>query len=79
MSEHITVIGGGLAGCEAAWAAANEGVEVTLIEMKPHRFTPAHHSPLLAELVCSNSLKAARLPTAATTYFTKPTRLKTSL
>ena len=65
MSEHITVIGGGLAGCEAAWAAANEGVEVTLIEMKPHRFTPAHHSPLLAELVCSNSLKAARLESAA--------------
>lgn len=65
MSEHITVIGGGLAGCEAAWAVANEGVEVTLIEMKPHRFTPAHHSPLLAELVCSNSLKAARLESAA--------------
>lgn len=65
MSEHITVIGGGLAGCEAAWAAANEGVAVTLIEMKPHRFTPAHHSPLLAELVCSNSLKASRLESAA--------------
>ncbi len=65
MSERITVIGGGLAGCEAAWAAANEGVEVTLVEMKPHRFTPAHHSPLLAELVCSNSLKASRLESAA--------------
>ncbi|MBR5540083.1 MAG: methylenetetrahydrofolate--tRNA-(uracil(54)-C(5))-methyltransferase (FADH(2)-oxidizing) TrmFO [Clostridia bacterium] len=65
MSEHITVIGGGLAGCEAAWAAANAGVSVTLIEMKPERYTPAHHSPALAELVCSNSLKAARLESAA--------------
>ena len=64
MSEHITVIGGGLAGCEAAWAAANAGVAVTLIEMKPERYTPAHHSPALAELVCSNSLKAARLESA---------------
>lgn len=65
MNEHITVIGGGLAGCEAAWAAANAGVAVTLIEMKPERYTPAHHSPALAELVCSNSLKAARLESAA--------------
>lgn len=65
MTEHITVIGGGLAGCEAAWAAANAGVAVTLIEMKPERYTPAHHSPALAELVCSNSLKAARLGSAA--------------
>ncbi len=65
MSEHVTVIGGGLAGCEAAWAAANAGVRVTLIEMKPERYTPAHHSPALAELVCSNSLKAARLESAA--------------
>ncbi len=65
MIEHITVIGGGLAGCEAAWAAANAGVAVTLIEMKPERYTPAHHSPTLAELVCSNSLKAARLESAA--------------
>ncbi len=65
MNEHITVIGGGLAGCEAAWAAANAGVRVTLIEMKPERYTPAHHSPALAELVCSNSLKAARLESAA--------------
>lgn len=65
MNEHITVIGGGLAGCEAAWAAANAGVAVTLQEMKPSRYTPAHHSPLLAELVCSNSLKASRLESAA--------------
>ncbi len=65
MNEHITVLGGGLAGCEAAYAAANDGVDVTLVEMKPHRYTPAHRSALLAELVCSNSLKAARLASAA--------------
>ncbi len=62
---HITVIGAGLAGCEAAWAAAQRGVKVTLIEMKPQRMTPAHHSALFAELVCSNSLKAKRLDSAA--------------
>ncbi len=65
MSEHITVLGGGLAGCEAALAAANAGVAVTLVEMKPHKYTPAHRSPALAELVCSNSLKAARIDSAA--------------
>ncbi len=65
MSERITVLGGGLAGCEAAWAVANAGVPVTLVEMKPLKYTPAHHSPALAELVCSNSLKAARLESAA--------------
>lgn len=61
----VTVIGAGLAGCEAAWAAANAGVPVTLWEMKPGRFSPAHHSPGFAELVCSNSLKARRLESAA--------------
>ena len=65
MNEHITVLGGGLAGCEAAWAAANDGVAVTLVEMKPHKRTPAHKQDTLAELVCSNSLKAARLASAA--------------
>lgn len=65
MSEQLTVIGGGLAGCEAAWAAATAGVPVTLVEMKPNRYTPAHHSPALAELVCSNSLKASRIDSAA--------------
>ena len=54
----ITVCGGGLAGCEAAWQAANRGVKVRLIEMKPKKFTPAHHSNGLAELVCSNSLRS---------------------
>ncbi|MBQ8683243.1 MAG: methylenetetrahydrofolate--tRNA-(uracil(54)-C(5))-methyltransferase (FADH(2)-oxidizing) TrmFO [Clostridia bacterium] len=61
----ITVIGAGLAGCEAAWAAAQQGVPVTLWEMKPEKYTPAHHSPRFAELVCSNSLKAKRLESAA--------------
>lgn len=59
MSEaHITVLGAGLAGCEAAWQAANMGVRVRLFEMKPHKFTPAHHSEGFAELVCSNSLRS---------------------
>lgn len=57
----VTVIGAGLAGCEAAYQAAQRGVSVSLIEMKPQSYTPAHHSPLFAELVCSNSLRSAQL------------------
>ncbi|MGI6270526.1 MAG: methylenetetrahydrofolate--tRNA-(uracil(54)-C(5))-methyltransferase (FADH(2)-oxidizing) TrmFO [Candidatus Howiella sp.] len=63
--QKITVIGAGLCGCEAAFAAASRGARVDLIEMKPREMSPAHHSPLLAELVCSNSLKAARVDSAA--------------
>ncbi len=63
--NKITVIGAGLCGCEAAWAAANRGVMVELVEQKPQKMSPAHHSLLLAELVCSNSLKAARVDSAA--------------
>ncbi|MGN0450742.1 MAG: methylenetetrahydrofolate--tRNA-(uracil(54)-C(5))-methyltransferase (FADH(2)-oxidizing) TrmFO [Acutalibacteraceae bacterium] len=63
--NKITVIGGGLAGCEAAWQTANRGIKTELIEMKPAKKTPAHKSDLLAELVCSNSLKAARVDSAA--------------
>ncbi len=59
------VIGAGLAGCEAAWQLASKGIKVKLYEMKPARFSPAHSSPMLAELVCSNSLKAARVNSAA--------------
>jgi len=59
VSEQITVIGGGLAGCEAALKAAGLGAAVTLIDMKPDEFSPAHKSPLLGELVCSNSLRSA--------------------
>ncbi len=62
---RLTVIGGGLAGCEAANAAANLGVKVNLFEMKPASFSPAHKNPDLAELVCSNSLKAERIDSAA--------------
>ena len=64
MNKKINVIGAGLAGCEAAWQAANLGVEVTLYEMKPHKFTPAHHSEGFAELVCSNSLRSRQLSNA---------------
>ena len=63
--DKITVIGAGLAGCEAAMQIANAGVLVDLIEMKPLKKTPAHKSDNFAELVCSNSLKAARIDSAA--------------
>ncbi|MBR2086647.1 MAG: methylenetetrahydrofolate--tRNA-(uracil(54)-C(5))-methyltransferase (FADH(2)-oxidizing) TrmFO, partial [Oscillospiraceae bacterium] len=62
--EQAIVVGGGLAGCEAAWALARAGIPVKLYEMKPVRFSPAHHHAGLAELVCSNSLKASRLASA---------------
>lgn len=58
MESFIEVIGAGLAGCEAAWRAANKGLRVRLREMKPGKFSPAHQLPSLAELVCSNSLRA---------------------
>lgn len=60
----VTVIGAGLAGCEAAWQAANRGVKVRLLEMKPVRKSPAHKNDALAELVCSNSLRADGLSNA---------------
>ena len=60
----VTVIGAGLAGCEAAWQLAKRGVPVTLLEQKPQNHSPAHHSPLFAELVCSNSLRSDRLQNA---------------
>ncbi len=65
MEKKAKVIGAGLAGCEAAWQLANSGIEVTLYEMKPKKYTPAHHYSGFAELVCSNSLKASRLESAA--------------
>ena len=61
---HATVVGAGLAGSEAAWQLARQGIAVTLIEMKPQKSSPAHHSPLFAELVCSNSLRSDRLTNA---------------
>lgn len=62
--SRVTVVGAGLAGCEAAWYLAHQGIEVTLVEMKPLRYSPAHHSEGFAELVCSNSLKAERIASA---------------
>lgn len=63
--DKITVIGAGLAGCEAAYAIANAGIKVNLLEMKPLKKSPAHKSDNFAELVCSNSLKAKRIDSAA--------------
>ncbi len=60
----VKVIGAGLAGSEAAWQLAQRGIQVDLYEMKPHKMTPAHHSPDFAELVCSNSLRGDRLENA---------------
>ena len=56
--KFVNVYGAGLAGCEAAWQIAKRGVQVKLYEMKPHKYTPAHHSEGFAELVCSNSLRS---------------------
>ena len=66
MTEYgsVTVVGAGLAGCEAAWQAARAGCRVTLYEMKPEKYTPAHRYPGFAELVCSNSLRSASLSNA---------------
>ena len=65
MNEYVNVIGAGLAGCEAAWQLAEAGINVRLYEMKPQKYTPAHKYSGFAELVCSNSLKAERLGSAA--------------
>ena len=62
--NKVKVIGAGLAGSEAAWQLANRGIQVELIEMKPHKMTPAHHSEHFGELVCSNSLRGDRLENA---------------
>lgn len=61
---ELKIIGGGLAGCEAAWQAANRGIKVRLSEMKPIKFSPAHTNESLGELVCSNSLKGNGLDNA---------------
>jgi methylenetetrahydrofolate--tRNA-(uracil-5-)-methyltransferase len=63
--KQLLIIGGGLAGSEAAWQAASRDIAVTLYEMKPQRFSAAHCSPLLGELVCSNSLKSEALDTGS--------------
>ena len=61
MNDFVNVYGAGLAGCEAAWQIAKRGIKVRLYEMKPVKFTPAHHSEGFAELVCSNSLRSDRV------------------
>ena len=61
---NVTIIGAGLAGCEAAWQLAQRGIGVTLHEMKPHKMTPAHHTQWFGELVCSNSLRSDQLENA---------------
>ena len=64
MRDTVRIYGAGLAGCEAAWQVAERGVKVELYEMKPEKYTPAHHSPSFAELVCSNSLRSDRVTNA---------------
>ena len=64
MKDYIVIIGGGLAGCEAAYQIAKRGIKVKLYEMKPVKFSPAHTNSNLAEIVCSNSLKSNLLTNA---------------
>ncbi len=64
MKDYVTVIGGGLAGSEAAWQLAKRGIKVRLYEMRPVNNTPAHHTDKLGELVCSNSLRSNQLENA---------------
>ena len=74
MKDYITIIGGGLAGSEAAYQIAKRGIKVKLYEMKPQKFSPAHTNKNLAEVVCSNSFKSNLLTTARylfTSVFTK--------
>lgn len=63
-NAHVTIIGAGLAGSEAAWQLIRRGIPVTIVEMKPARQTPAHHTEYFAELVCSNSFRGERLSSA---------------
>src|SRR5438445_13393514 len=65
MPDRVTIIGGGFAGVEAAWAAANRGSRVTLYEMRPRKMTAVHRTGDLAELVCSNSFKSNLLTNAS--------------
>ena len=64
-NNYVTVVGAGLAGCEAAYQVAKRGVKVRLYDTKPVKLSPAHHSEKLCELVCSNSFKANRVNSAA--------------
>lgn len=79
MKDYITIIGGGLAGCEAAYQIAKKGIKVKLYEMKPKQFSPAHSNNDLAEIVCSNSFKSNNIVSACRTIKrgTKKTRFAT--
>ena len=78
MKDYITIIGGGLAGCEAAYQIAKRGIKVKLYEMKPVKFSPAHSNEKLAEIVCSNSFKS-NLHTNACGLLKEESRLLDSL
>jgi len=78
MTPRLVVIGGGLAGTEAAWQAAERGIDVVLYEMRPQRNTPAHTTDQLAELICSNSL-GSNLPDRASGLLKAELRLLNSL
>lgn len=78
MSESLIVIGGGLAGSEAAWQAAQRGISVTLYEMRPHTITQAHRTSYLAEIICSNSL-GSKLPDRASGILMNELRMMNSL
>ena len=79
IEKEVIVIGAGLAGSEAAWQVANSGVPVKLVEMRPTKTTPAHHTSEFGELVCSNSFgalssdRAAGLLPVSYTHLTLPT------
>ena len=64
MKNSVLVIGAGLAGSEAAWQLVRRGIPVELVEMRPVKSSPAHHTEYFAELVCSNSLRAANIENA---------------
>lgn len=64
MKNSLLVIGAGLSGAEAAWQAAQRGIPTELAEMRPHKKSPAHHTDFFAELVCSNSFRAANVENA---------------
>ena len=64
MKDYINIIGGGLAGSEAAYQIAKRGIKVKLYEMKPNKYSPAHSNSDLAEIVCSNSFKSNKITNA---------------
>ncbi len=75
----IHIIGAGLAGCEAAWQAAERGIHVVLYDMKPHKFSPAHRNKDFAELVCSNSFRSDDVTSSAVGVLHQEMRLAKSL